>query len=394
VATPFSQTLRSLAGHRGAGRWFALAVGGLFLAGWAGWFWTSEVPLYAESGEARLEVAAAPHPVASAVEARLVAVHARVGDEVAAGEVLFELDSEPERARYFEEEARGRALAAEIEGLARVEEQMRRTLAAAREAAGAAAGEARSQGVAATAAATLAEEEAARGERLHGEGLIAEQELKRLRSEAAERRAMAAAGEQALARARGEGGREVEVVRSDLEEVARQRLRLEGEVRVSAVALRRLTAEIERRQVRSPLAGRIAEAARVEVGAVVGIGAWLATVLPPAELRVVASFPPAQALARIRPGQRASLRLEGFPWTEFGELPARVERVAAEPRGGGVRVDCALEPAASGERIPRVHGLPGTLLVEVERVTPAILVMRAAGKGGARTGSGVSAAGG
>ena len=47
-------------------------------------------------------------------------------------------------------------------------------------------------------------------------------------------------------------------------------------------------------------------------------GDHLATVIPSADLKVVAGFPPSDALARVRQGQPAQMRLDGFPWTEFG----------------------------------------------------------------------------
>jgi membrane fusion protein (multidrug efflux system) len=53
--------------------------------------------------------------------------------------------------------------------------------------------------------------------------------------------------------------------------------------------------------------------------------------------------------------------------------------VASEPQGGQVRVELSLGGAPAG-RIPLEHGLPGVAEVEVERATPAELVLRAAGR--------------
>jgi membrane fusion protein (multidrug efflux system) len=80
----------------------------------------------------------------------------------------------------------------------------------------------------------------------------------------------------------------------------------------------------------------------------------------------------------VRPGQYARLRLEGFAWTQYGSLPARVSSVASEAQDGRVRVELAVE-AGARTQIPLQHGLPGTVEVETERVSPAVLVLRAAG---------------
>jgi membrane fusion protein (multidrug efflux system) len=57
---------------------------------------------------------------------------------------------------------------------------------------------------------------------------------------------------------------------------------------------------------------------------------------------------------------------------------ATVSAVASEIRDGGVRVELTL--AGTGTRVPLQHGLPGTVEVSIERVTPAQLVFRAAGQ--------------
>ena len=96
-------------------------------------------------------------------------------------------------------------------------------------------------------------------------------------------------------------------------------------------------------------------------------------------MRAVAEYTPSAALGRVRPGQPARLRLEGFPWAQYGSLRATVAVVASEPRDGRVRVELELQPDP-GSAIPLRHGLPGTAEIEVERVSPATLVLRAAGK--------------
>jgi membrane fusion protein (multidrug efflux system) len=114
------------------------------------------------------------------------------------------------------------------------------------------------------------------------------------------------------------------------------------------------------------------------VGRVLQPGDTIATVVPSGALHIVATFLPGEAFGRIHPGQPARLRLEGFPFTQFGSVHATVSNVASEVRDGRVRVELALSERATS--VPMQHGMPGTVEVEVERISPAALVLRAAGR--------------
>ncbi len=95
---------------------------------------------------------------------------------------------------------------------------------------------------------------------------------------------------------------------------------------------------------------------------------------------MVAEFEPMRAVGRIRPVQTARLRLEAFLWTEYGTVSLRVRRVASETRNGTLRVELELHGVPS-RNILLQHGLPGRVEVEVERVSPWTLLLRAAGRG-------------
>ena len=96
-------------------------------------------------------------------------------------------------------------------------------------------------------------------------------------------------------------------------------------------------------------------------------------------MRLVAEFASTAAVGRVRAGQLARARLDGFPWAQFGMVPARVTSVGSEAREGRVRVELALA-SPRNPRITLEHGLPGLVEVEVERVSPAVLLLRAAGR--------------
>ena len=126
-----------------------------------------------------------------------------------------------------------------------------------------------------------------------------------------------------------------------------------------------LDEKIELYTVRAPISGRIGNIINLQPGAVVSAGTRLGTVIPAGGVRAVAFFDVATALGRVKPGQPARIRLFGFPWTKFGVLRARVERVGSEPRDGLIRVELALA-AQQKAHIPVEHGLQGSAEVEVE----------------------------
>lgn len=351
----------------------------VFLALWTSWLLLARVPVYVASREARLEVAQDAYRIEARVDGQVSRVATEVGRRVTAGDVLFELDDEVERRRLEEELARSRGLRrqlattkAEVEGRLAALDETRRSWSAEQ-------AEGRAELASAHAAAKLATAEAERGERLLAEGLMPSSEVERLRSVAEQRHQDVQVASLALERLRSRAAAEEQERKADLALARREIDRLEGELAASAEIVRRLREEVARRTVRAPADGSVAELGVRRAGDRVEAGEHLATLIPDVELLAVAKFDPAQALGRITAGQPAEIRLEGFPWTEFGTLQARVRQVAGEPRDGGVRVELAVEDGAAVP-VPLTHGLPGSVLVRVERTSPISLVLRAVGQ--------------
>jgi membrane fusion protein (multidrug efflux system) len=144
---------------------------------------------------------------------------------------------------------------------------------------------------------------------------------------------------------------------------------------VSTVALSER--EAERRRIRAPVSGRLGEVIPIQVGAVIREGDRVASIVPDGHVRAVAEFA-APALGRLRPGQPARVRLDGFPWMQYGYVAAAVRSVASETRSQTVRVEFDVRRDA-GSSIPLEHGMPGAVEVEVERVPPLTLILRALG---------------
>ena len=154
---------------------------------------------------------------------------------------------------------------------------------------------------------------------------------------------------------------------------------LEGEIATAAATIKRCEFDLEQRRIRAPVGGRLGEVAELRIGGFLSEGQRIASIVPHGELRAVAHFSPFTGLGRIRRGQAARLRLDGFPWAQYGSVGASVDSVANEPRDGRIRVELAVRTNATSS-IPFQHGLSSTVEIEVERLSPARLVLRAAGR--------------
>jgi len=379
MPTPFSRSMRSLDadGFRAAG--FAFAVGGVLVGAWLTWFVLGRVAVYEVTNAARLEVNEAARSVDARVEGRIVVTHLELGRTVNANDVLVELDSDEAQLRMEEERARLQTLSPQVDAVQNEINAERRALEASQRAARVAIDLARSQLAEAEAPARLADDEVARLARLRADALVAEIDEVRARAEAQKRRAAVESLKLAIERLERSQQTDDQDRHVRTERLQSDLARLRGDISTSQAAIRRLENDIDRRRIRAPITGTIGEVAELRAGAFVAEGQKLAAILPEGRLRVVAEFAPSSALGRVRPGQAARVRLVGFPWTEYGSIAATVETVASEIRAGTVRVELAIQPDPSSA-VPFQHGLPGSVEIEVERVAPAALVLRAGGR--------------
>jgi membrane fusion protein (multidrug efflux system) len=351
----------------------------LLLSGWCWWAASGQVVLYEVSSAARVELDAATYPIQSPLLGRVVETKLRVGHGVRQGDVLVEIDAMPNRLQLRQEKVRAEGLAPELarrraqvaaEETARAEEQVTARLSAA---------EAANRIREAQAMDKAVETELARTQALVAESLAPRRDLDKAEAEVKRLRAAVTTLESAARRVPQE-----QTTRDRERDVRLQRLyseiaTLEAEQNTLRAGVERLGYEIERRRVRAPVDGRIGESAILRRGAVVQEGEKLASIVPDGRLLVAAQFPASAAFGRIRAGQPATLRLDGFPWAEFGSVAVRVERVAQEIRDGKVRVELAIADS-SGFRGRLEHGMPGNVEVVVERLTPFALIFRTAGQ--------------
>lgn len=379
MPTPFSRSVRSLNADGFRFSTLGLLLTAVVLGSWLAWFCLSRVALYEITNTARLEVDKAAHPIASQVFGRVVTTSLALGREVQRGEVLVELDTHEQRLQIAEEQTRVTAINHQLAALRDELAAEQQAASDTRQSAPVALDEARAKYEEAQAVARAGAEEAKRMVRLRAEGIVSELDTIRAQAEAQKRQAAADALRIAISRQ----GKDQQIKESDRqvrqENLKREMAALEGEIMTKTATIERLQQTIEQRRILAPAAGRLGEVADLRVGSVVREGDKLGAIVPRGQLRVVAEYPPSAVLGRIRAGQSARLRLEGFPWTEYGKVAATVASVGSEPRSGQVRVELTIDPNPDS-RIPLQHGLPGMIEVEVDRVSPAALALRAVGK--------------
>jgi membrane fusion protein (multidrug efflux system) len=347
------------------------------LCTWVLWLFLARVAVYRVSDAARLESGGAAYQVQAPVAGRVVSSILSLGLQVEKGRVLVQLEDEAEQRQLQEERTALTVIAPQLEAIRDQIKAEEAAQAASEETARVALNQARTQLHGATEALQYAEDKARRYEQ--GRGAVAEIDLLKAQAEAQERRTAVDNEGLEIARLERDQVTQERDRTAHIDDLQKQARELEGEVDTKAATVRRLEYESERRKIRAPITGSLAEVGTPRVGTIVREGELLASIVPSRTIYAVAEFVPSEALGHIRPGQRAWIRLKGFPWTEYGSLEATVVSVASEIRDGSIRVEFTVAPNPTSA-VPIQHGLPGMVEVETERVSPATLVLRAAGQ--------------
>jgi membrane fusion protein (multidrug efflux system) len=356
----------------------AATLGTLLLALWFAWFVAAEIPVRAVSIHGRLEVEEQSFPVQAGISGRVVSVNLMVGERVAHGTPLLELDSRKVRLQIEEEVAHREALTAQLQVLQRQVSLEEEAVEQARHVDTAVIAEAEYRRDEARLAFQSAHKDARRIVSLHGEGLASTAHRERVDSQAQQMQALAESLQHKVESLTWQLRFASTDRLAHLEELHRELVGLHGNLRMSIAAIARLEQDLEDHTIRAPISGRIGQVSKPQVGSLVTAAQEIASIVPDDEVRIVAQFEPSVVLGRMRPGQSGRMRLDGFSWAQYGAIPATVNTVASEARNGRVRVELSIEQMEA-VLVPIEHGLTGSVEIDLEQVSPATLVLRAAG---------------
>jgi multidrug resistance efflux pump len=354
-----------------------IAVAAVLIAAWSGWLFFGRVALYSATDMARLEVVSRVYPMEAVVAGRIKMTRLALGNSVRGGDILLELDPEETERQLQEDRTHLAALTPELARVSSEIDAESQSLTSEENAGKLALDQARVQSKGAEAAARTAHAIARRYEAARE--VVPLVSILQAQKEAEIARTNADNMRLEIDHTQGNQQTKESDRSAHIDQLKQDQAKLTGEQQSTESAINRLQYEIDERSIRAPVTGRVASSAGLEVGAFVKEGERLGTIVPPGKIRAVAEFLPSDALGRFHPGQPAWLHLAGFPWTQYGSVEATVASVASEPQEGRIRVELKLNPNLP-RRIPIQHGLPGTAEIQVGLISPAALIMRAAGR--------------
>ena len=371
---------QSLRADNGACSLASLLIALVLLTAWLLWAFRAKVTRYELADSARIEADGTAYPIQSSAAGRIVWSSLVLGRIVQAGEVLVELDNEVQRFNLAQERTHLATLIPQISALqgqlqaeGEGNSDDRRVFAVSIEAARAQYREAETQAV-------LASAQADRADRMHSDGILSDADMQRTRADAQSKQAAADNLKAAISRLEPELNIREHDRQALQKQIQAEIAKLQAEAEAASAAVRRLEYGLDQRRLRAPVSGRLGECIPLRPGAYISEGQKLGVVVPRGNLQVVAEFAPQAAIGKVHSGQSAIVRLQGFPWAQYGTVPAHVTRVADDIRDGKIRVELAIDTRDRPPRIPLQHGLPGAVEVRVEQTSPLALLLRSVGQ--------------
>ncbi len=379
MSVSFSRTVRALHSMDSRSMMAGIVITSVVLGLWCWWFVAAEVPVYEVTEDAWIEAVDAAHRTAAPVSGRVVEANLEIGRWVEKGDPLVVL-SGLRAARQLSKEIERREGAGKrlivLDSIRKVTEE---GADAARLGDRKELERARADHQAAVADGRLASAEVERARQLHGEGLVSDADLERAAARVAQTKAIVLSWEAEIVHLESEIRRNKSERSRALAEIDSRVAALEAEEGIAGHGSAELASELEERTIKAPISGWLGRVSPCRPGSVLMAGDLVAVVIPDGDLKVSARFQARPGLGRIGSGQPARMRLDALPWMRFGQIEAQVVRVGQETVEGLLRVECRLlSDHHHGADLQ--HGMQGTLVVEVDRMSPLELVLTLAGK--------------
>jgi membrane fusion protein (multidrug efflux system) len=386
MAYPFQRTLRSLNGSESGTRVILAVLGIAALGGAVTWTAAARVPVLRVSTEGRIEPHNAVHRIEPPEPGRVLRSLLELDKPVAQGDLLVELDTREERLQLALSQATSAALRQDLQVLKDQIANKQQELGSATLVAEASLREATSKDQELVPRRLLAEQRDQLAKQSPSGALSDLEKLER-QTEAEELAHASQTQALGIVRLQREQVVRREGLTAQVLQLSRDRLKVEGQLDELKIAIDRLDYQIEKKEIRAPASGRLVDVVELAAGDYITQGQRLGTVLAKGtHIRVRARFPK-ETVGLVRVGQTAQLKLDSYPWTIYGTVPARVSSVGTEPGivatpeaiPGTVRVELEIM-SRPDPRIELQHGLTTAVEIEVARVSPAALLMRALGE--------------
>ena len=377
MPSPYYRTMRSLKGERQTMARFLGIAAFLVLGTWVGWFWLGRLTVFA-SGTATLVVEEQPYTITAPLDGTVSENHLELGAQVAPGDLLLVLVHRPESLKMEETAKTLEGLETQKTELVKEIKANESRLGLELESAKLKWREAQAKVAEAESRFQLADEEYRRAEALFKTGSIDAVSVSRARSERSVQEQSLNSWRLSAERAKADVKAMGQQAKAALAKLQRDQEQLDSEATAARSRLDQWRHERERRFLRSPASGILGEVVPLQPGAFLAEGTSVATLVPSGKTRVRAYFKPADVLGKLPVGAQGRLRLDGFPWLQYGAISVRVTHVASAPRDGLVQVELTL--TNKPKNIPLNHGLPGVVDLELERIAPVDFVLRTVGK--------------
>ena len=379
MSVSFSRTVRSLHsnGYRSLTIWI-VSVSVVFGL-WCWWFIFAEVPVYEITGDARIEVVDAAHNTAAPVSGRVVEVNLEIGRWVEEGDPLVVRSDLPASLQRYMGIERREGAEKRLVALESIRKETEEGAEAAMVSDRKELDRARADLQAAEADGRLAVGEERRARGLYKKGLVSEADLERVAARVARTKAVIVSWEAEVFHLQSEIRRNTSEWSRALAEIDSRVAAVEAIEGIAGLGSEEMALRLEERTICAPISGWLGRVSPCRPGSVLMAGDLVAVVIPDGDLKVSARFPAGPGLGRIRVGQIAGLRLEALPWMRFGQIETEVVRVGRDTLEGLVTVECRLL-FDDRDGLSLQHGMLGTLMVEVDRLSPLQLVLTLAGK--------------
>lgn len=348
------------------------------MVAWAIWFLTKEITTYSVSDQARLEQEQNTVHLSTQRIGRVVAIQASLGDSLKRGDLLIQLDTTAFDLNLDGDSRISQSFMAQLDAIEREQHLLEKKFGEDDKALRDQLKLLRQQYQLQVSSQRIQADVADRYERL-----LQKQQSSELDYLAAKRtyQQMAVATLAAEAEIHAAEDRRDQIANESqlaLSELTQRRADIQGKLAEVDTRIQQSSLAVDEQQLRAPITGKLASLADIREGEVLVAGQQVATIQAKGSISVQAFFPPALALGHIRIGQSARVKLDGFSWARYGQLDARVERVASAVQRDRILVELSLQGEVP-PHLPLLHDLPARVEIATGTKTPYQLLLQRVG---------------